>query len=79
MGTEEKTTSAFALGNEPASAWFEALDDVLKAAADTAEFHGDRAIGRSRTASIRRLKAALDHLEALENHLERAGISPRPK
>lgn len=79
MGIEQKTTIAFAQGNEPATAWFEALDDLLKAAADTAEFVSDRAIGRSRTASIRRLKAALDHLAALEKHLERQGLTPRLK
>jgi hypothetical protein len=47
-------------------AWLEAIDELMKAAADTAEFAVDRAIGRSRTASIRRLKAALIHLEELE-------------
>ena len=78
MGIEQKTTRTFALtsqkafatSDELAKAWLEAVDDVLKAAADTSEFHTDRALGRSRTASIRRLKAAIDHLDKLERMIE---------
>jgi hypothetical protein len=70
MGMEEKTTRAFARAaqgdREMAAAWLEAIDEVLKAAADTAEFHADQPIGRSRTASIRRLKQAIDNLAKME-------------
>jgi hypothetical protein len=67
MGMEAKTTRAFAQGNrELAAAWLEAIDEVLKAASDTAEFHTGEPIGRSRTASIRRLKTSIDNLEKME-------------
>ena len=67
MGMQAKTTRAFALGDrETAIAWMEAIDDVLKAAADTATHATGEPTGKSRTASIRRLKATLDNLEKLE-------------
>jgi hypothetical protein len=66
MGIQQKSTRAFAQSTELASAWLEAVDDVLKAAQDTATHASGEPTGKSRTASIRRLKASIDNLEKLE-------------
>jgi hypothetical protein len=66
MGIQAKTTIAFAQSKELAGAWLEAIDDVLKAAEDTATHASGEPTGRSRTASIRRLKEAIDRLAKLE-------------
>jgi hypothetical protein len=66
MGNEPKSTRAFAPENEQLLAWLEKVNDLLMAATDTAEFASGEAIGRSRQASIRRLKKAVEDLEALE-------------
>lgn len=66
MGIQQKSTSAFAQDAELARAWLEAIDDVLKAAEDTATHASGEPTGRSRQASIRRLKERLDHLYKLE-------------
>jgi hypothetical protein len=66
MGIQQKSTKAFAQDAELATAWLEAVDDVIKAAADTATFASGEPTGKSRTASIRRLKATIDNLAKLE-------------
>jgi hypothetical protein len=66
MGIQSKTTSAFAQDAELAKAWLESVDDVLQAATDTATHASGEPTGRSRQASIRRLKAAMDKLHKLE-------------
>lgn len=55
-------------------AWNAALDRLITAAEDTAQFRNDVPIGRSRTASIRRLAAAIDALRALELEHDRAEL-----
>ncbi len=66
MGMQQKSTRAFAQSKELAAAWLEGIDEVLKAAQDTATHASGEPTGKSRQASIRRLKAALDNLEKLE-------------
>jgi hypothetical protein len=53
----------------------DALDRLLDAVADTAEFADGLNIGRSREASIRRLAAALSHLERISAELVRSSSS----
>ncbi len=48
------------------SCWEEALEQLYLAAKDSAEFAAGVPTGRSRTVSLRKLKAAVDHLEELE-------------
>jgi hypothetical protein len=66
MGISTENHKHFRPTNEFTVAWLEAIDDLTQAARDTAEFADDRAIGRSRTASIRRLRKALQRVEELE-------------
>ena len=56
-----------------------ALERLLEAARDTAEFHHGLPTGRSRQASIRRLKQAVDAIDTLAERIDSHELQRQPK